>query len=134
MNGATMGYIFDMKTGRPGKQERTPFGERVAQARELAGLTQRQVADKLGTTQRVIAYWEREPVALRAEQLAALAEALGVPADYLLGRQIKDRTPPGPSGKLRQAFEKAHQLLRHEQNKIVKLVEACADRYASQSS
>jgi hypothetical protein len=28
----------------------------------------------MGVTQPVVAYWEREPVALRIEQLAALAE------------------------------------------------------------
>ena len=42
-----MGYISDMHTGRPGEKERTRFGERVAHVRELAALTQQQVADKL---------------------------------------------------------------------------------------
>jgi hypothetical protein len=62
------------------------------------------------------------------------APALNITTDYLLGRQVKDRAPTGPSGKLRQAFEKAHSLPRHEQNQIVKFVEAYADRYASKAS
>jgi transcriptional regulator with XRE-family HTH domain len=130
MNGATMGYISDMKTGRPGKQERTPFGERVAQARELAGLTQQQVADKLGTTQRVIAYWEREPVALRAEQLAALAETLNVSSDHLLGRpDAKSASLKGPTGKSRQFFEAVSKLPRQQQEKIFTLLQPFADQY-----
>ena len=134
MDSVTACMLDGMNTGRPPKHDRTAFGQRLAAAREQAGLTQQQVARRIGVDQRVITYWERRPVALRPEQIAALADALGVPADYLLGRQTKDRAPPGPSGKLRQAFEKAHQLPRHEQNQIVKFVEAYADRYASQSS
>jgi transcriptional regulator with XRE-family HTH domain len=100
----------------------------------LAGLTQLQLAEKLGVSQEVIAYRERKPVALRAEQLAALADALNVTADSLIGRPTKDRAAKGPPGKLRQAFDKAHKLPRHEQNQIVKFVEAYADRYAPKAS
>jgi hypothetical protein len=76
-----------------------------------------------------VAYWEREPDALKSHQLAALADILGVTGDYLLGRQ--DAKPPAkaPPGKLRQVFEKAYRLPRHQQNKIVEFVEAYVDRY-----
>jgi transcriptional regulator with XRE-family HTH domain len=123
-----------VKAGRPAQRPRTPFGERIAQARELAGITQLQLAERLGVSQEVIAYWERKPVALRAEQLAALADGLNVTTDYLVGRPARDRAPKGPPGKLRLAFDKAHKLPRHEQNQIVKFVEAYADRYASKAS
>ncbi len=79
-------------------------------------------------------YWERKPVALRAEQLAALADALNVTADFLLGRPTKQPAPKGPPGKLRQAFDRAHKLPRNQQNRIVELVEAYVDRYASKAS
>ena len=88
--------------GRPAKHRRTDFGERLAQARESAGLTQLQLADQLGTTQRVITYWERGSVALRADQLKALADALGVTADFLLGREQPKARGIGPTGKMRQ--------------------------------
>ena len=122
-------YAAAMITGRPAQRPRTPFGERLAQARERAGLTQVQLAEKLGTTQRAVAYWEREPDALKADQLATLADILGVTGDYLLGRQDSKPAPKAPPGKLRQVFEKAYQLPRHQQNKIVEFVEAYVDRY-----
>jgi transcriptional regulator with XRE-family HTH domain len=128
------GYVAGMKAGRPTQRPRTPFGERIAQARELAGLTQLQLAEKLEVSQEVIAYWERKPVALRAEQLAALADALNVTADSLIGRPTRDRAPKGPPGKLRLAFEKAHKLPRNQQSRIVEFVEAYVDRYASKAS
>jgi transcriptional regulator with XRE-family HTH domain len=128
------GYVAGMKAGRPTQRPRTPFGERIAQARELAGLTQLQLAEKLGVSQEVIAYWERKPVALRAEQLAALADSLSVTTDYLVGRPVKQPAAKGPPGKLRLAFERAHKLPRHEQNQIVKFVEAYVSQYASKAS
>jgi len=123
-------YPPGMRTGRPAKHERTPFGERMAQAREQAGLTQESLAEKLGLDQRVVAYWERRPVALRPDQLTALADALHVTTDHLLGRDSKLPAAKGPPGRLRQLFEKAYKLPRHEQNQIVKFVEAYVNQYS----
>jgi transcriptional regulator with XRE-family HTH domain len=117
------GYVPGMAAGRPAKQARTTFGERLASARDSAGLTQLQLAEKLGTSQRVITYWEREPVALRAEQLAALADVLGVTTDFLVGRDTVKPRRQGPAGKLRQVFDQASQLPRHQQGQVVEFLE-----------
>jgi transcriptional regulator with XRE-family HTH domain len=109
--------------GRPTDRQRTAFGERIAAAREIAGISQRELADRLGITQRALSWWEREPVALRPEQIAALAAALGVSADFLLGlREPKARTS-GPAGKARRVFETVSKLPRHQQDKIVDIIE-----------
>ena len=109
--------------------------QRVADIREKTGLTQTQLGKKVGVAQRVIANWERKPVAFCAEHLAALAEALGVSANYLLARpDAKPPAPKGPPGKLRQTFDLAYRLPRHEQNKIVEFVEAYASHYAAKAS
>jgi transcriptional regulator with XRE-family HTH domain len=124
-----------MKQGRPTTKPRTDFGQRLADARERAGLTQQQLADKLRTSQRALARWERDPVALRPDQLVILANALGVSLDHLIGRaDPRQATAKGPPGKLRLAFERAHNLPRHEQNQIVKFVEAYVNQYASKAS
>ncbi len=121
-----------MPAGRPAKLKRTPLGQRMAEAREKTGLTQTELGERLGVSQRVIANWERKPVALRAEQLAALADALSVSADFLLGRL--DAKSPFPKGRLREVFEKAHKLPRTQQNLIVDMVEAYVDRFHSKTS
>lgn len=123
-----------MKQGRPTTKPRTSFGQCLADARERAGLTQHQLAEKLGTSQRAVAHWERDPVALRPDQIAALADVLNVTTDYLVGRPVKQPAAKGPPGKLRLAFERAHKLPRHEQNQIVKFVEAYVSQYASKAS
>lgn len=115
-------YIGGMfRTGRPPKQKRTAFGERLCHARERMGLTQGELAEKMGTVQQVVAAWERYPYALKPEQLRALAEALKVSTDYLLGissgPQIK-----GPAGKMRQLFEAASRLPRSQQQKVADIL------------
>ena len=94
---------------------------RIVAARQNLGWSQRQLADKLELSQRALAHWETNPVALRAEQLAALADALGVSADYLLGRETV-KTAGGPAGKTRRVFEEVSRLPRHQQEEVVKFV------------
>lgn len=117
-----------MQTGRPTKRKRTEFGERLAQAREQAGLSQQQLADKLNTTQRAVSWWEREPVALRADQLSALAQALGVTTDYLLGKQPMKARGSGPVGKARRLFDAVSKLPRHQQEKVFAILEPFVER------
>jgi transcriptional regulator with XRE-family HTH domain len=97
-------------------------------AREAAGLTQSQVAEKMGVTQTAYGVWERYPVALRPDQIEELAKLLNVTVEHLFGRdQVKARGK-GPVGRLRQVFEKASQLPRHQQNKVAEFVEAFVER------
>ena len=84
----------------------------------------RKLADKLGISQRALSWWEREPVALKPHQLKALAEALGVTADYLLGCKAAKKSRAGPTGKARKVFEEVSRLPRHHQKKIIDVVES----------
>ena len=122
--------VMTATMGRPTNRKRTAFGKRLVAAREAAGLNQRELADKLGISQRALSWWEREPVALKPEQLAALAEALGVTADYLLGRDSGKKRGTGPTGKARKIFEAVSQLPRHHQKKIVDVVESFVAQHA----
>jgi transcriptional regulator with XRE-family HTH domain len=65
---------------------RTPFGERLYSARQAAGLTQAQVAAKLGMSQASYTDWERYPVALRPDQIERIIEILGITPNFLFGR------------------------------------------------
>jgi transcriptional regulator with XRE-family HTH domain len=118
-----------MKTGRPSKHPRTPFGQRLLTAREAAGLSQAQVAEKLGLHQTSYADWERHPVALRPEQLKTLAELFGVTVEALLDEQKTTPRGNGPAGKLRQVFERASQLPREQQKHVLRVVEDALTAY-----
>jgi transcriptional regulator with XRE-family HTH domain len=124
-------YHGDMKTGRPSKSERSDFGARVCALREAAGLSQREVAAQLGVSQPSYALWERNNVALRSDQLLNLAKALGVRVEELLNPPATNHRRGGPAGKLRQVFEKASQLPRHQQNKVAEFVGAFVKQHVN---
>jgi len=112
-----------MQTGRPPKHKRPPLGSRIATLREAAGLSQQQLADKIGVNQQMVAYWERRSVTLRPDQLASLADTLKVSVDSLLGKAEPKPRGTGPVGKVRQVFETVSRLPRRQQQKIVEVVE-----------
>jgi hypothetical protein len=53
---------------------------------------------------------------------------VNVTVEYLFGRDSGKSRGKGPVGKLRQVFEKASHLPRHQQNKVAEFVEAFVER------
>ena len=78
-------------------------------------------------------WWERQPVALRPAQLVALATTLGVSTDYLLGIDPTKKRGSGPTGKARRVFEAVSKLPRHQQQKIIDVVETFVAGHANAS-
>ena len=63
------------------------FGERLKQARENAGLTQEELAERLGLSEQSIYYWEAGQHFPRPKHLRELIALLRTPADWLLGEE-----------------------------------------------
>jgi transcriptional regulator with XRE-family HTH domain len=122
------GYDPDMQIGRPSNRPRTPFGERLLAARSAAGLSQTQVAEKLGITQAAYAEWERYPVALRPDQIEKLTEILKVSVEVLFGKDVDKRRNVGPSGKARRLFEAVSRMPRAQQQHVLTVVEAFVEK------
>lgn len=116
-------YNAAMKTGRPSKYPRSPFGVRLHAAREAKGLSQAQVAGKLGITQTAYAVWERHTVALRPEQIEQVAALLDVTAADLMGHVENRKRGGGPVGKAKAVFERVSSLPREQQKRILATVE-----------
>ena len=116
-------YALTMQTGRPSKHPRTEFGSRLHTAREAAGLTQSQVAEKLGITQTAYALWERRTVALKPDQISKVAEVLNVSIDYLFGKDAKSGGRGGSISKLQKLLEAASTLSRSQQQRLIAVVE-----------
>ena len=73
------------------KKDRPPFARHMTELRQSAGLTQMQLAEKVGVHHSSIAFWELSGTSPRGEVLPMLALALGVSTDALLGV-----SPPKP--------------------------------------
>jgi transcriptional regulator with XRE-family HTH domain len=117
-------YDGCMKSGRPSKRKRTEFGKRILSARETLGLSQAQIAEKLGMSQKGYAVWERYPVALKPEQVQKLTKVLQVTPDYLFANDASRSRKGGPVGKARRLFEQVSRLPRSQQLHVLTVVEA----------
>jgi len=125
-------YNAGMQTGRPTSRQRPPFGERLYALREAAGLSQQQVADRLGMKHSAYAWWERHPVALRPDQIGKLTEILNVSVDELFSKEEKNgRRGGGPVGKARRLFEAVSKLPRSQQQHVLTVVEAFVEKKAA---
>jgi len=97
--------------------------------REAAGLSVRELARQIDESHTNVSYWERSGQIPRSDKLAAIAKALGVTVETLLGEPVARRTA-SPAGKARQVFEAVSRLPRRQQQKIVEVVEALVAQHA----
>lgn len=65
------------------------FGKRLKKLRMQAGLTQNQLADRMGITKSVVSYYELHERCPSPEVLIKLASIFHVSTDYLLGIEKK---------------------------------------------
>ncbi len=111
----------DMPAKKPPK---TSFGERLFALRTERGFTQVDLAKALGTTQRVISYYETKGELPTPDILVALVRILGVTADELLG--IKPaKLGPDNSPKQRRLwkrFQRMESLPERDQRAVIRLI------------
>lgn len=69
--------------------------ETVRAHRKAAGLTQKELAEKLQTGQSTVAQWENGVRTPPIKRLFDIAEVLGVAPAVLLGNQAQDRKSKG---------------------------------------
>ena len=117
-----------MSIGRPAHKPRTDFGKRLALIREQKGISQVELAERMGVTQSAVAHWERRSMTLTPDQVVRLARALDVSFDELFGEATTSRRKNGPSGKVHQCFEAVSRLPRRQQEKVVEFVEAFVEK------
>jgi transcriptional regulator with XRE-family HTH domain len=115
-------YNVVMPGGRPTTKEASFLGNRIAHARNSAGLSQNELAEKIGISRSLIAQWERSAIALKAEQLLTLSAALHISIDELLGKKPTKRGN-GPTGRAQKLFEDVSLLPRRKQERILAMVE-----------
>lgn len=88
------------------------LGDRLAAAREAAGMTQTQAAARLGVRTKTLRDWEDDAAEPRANRLQMLAALLGVSLRWLLTGEGDDVPPPGEGPRSDPALEPALAELR----------------------
>jgi HTH-type transcriptional regulator, cell division transcriptional repressor len=78
-------------------ERQATLGDRLAAAREAAGLSQSALAMRLGVRQKTLRSWEEDQSEPRANRLQMLAAMLGVSLRWLLTGEGEGVSPPAPS-------------------------------------
>lgn len=112
------------------KYEAAPgFGKRLIAMRRLRGMTQVQLAEAANTTQRAISYYETTGNYPPAPALIALAKALSVSTDELLGlKSVKSdaRAEDPETRRLWRKFQQVAALAEKDQRAVIRLINSLA--------
>lgn len=99
------------------------FGQRLAQLRKDAGYTQKELADEIDATRRVIAYYETESEHPPASLLVDLAKALRVTTDELLGvKPIKHKAAKADN-RLQRRFQQIEKLPAKNRRQLIQVID-----------
>jgi len=123
-------YNAAMPGGRPATKEAPLFGQRLAHFRARRGLSQRELAEKLGVTRDLVGYYERRCANPTADILQRLCAILEVSADELVGNK-PPREKPGPTPKLLQKIEQVKNLPPAKQKLVLDFLDTVIQSEAS---
>lgn len=117
------------------KRPDTALAENLVAARKARGLTQVQLADAIGTTQRAISSYESGISYPAPPTLAALAKELELTTDELLGVKRSRRPQPVDDPEVRRLWKKFQQLLslpEKDQRAVTRLVNSLVTLHGSE--
>lgn len=120
-------YDDGAMTGRPPTREASLLGKKLAALRVKRGLTQEQLAEQLGVSQKTVTYYERRIVNPSLELINRFAVFFDVsPADLVDETAVvkSRRHKSGPKSALDEAFDLARTLPRQKQQVIAQLIAA----------
>ena len=100
------------------------FGQRLSQIRRSRGLTQAELGESAGVSNRVIAYYEDDGAQPPGAMLVDLAKALRVSTDQLLGlKPAKEKTSPR-AARLLKRLQKIEALRPADQRTVLKILDS----------
>ncbi|MCA1600087.1 MAG: helix-turn-helix domain-containing protein [Acidobacteria bacterium] len=108
------------------------IAQRLVRLRKERGLTQAQMAARLGVSQPVVSDYERGGLRLHGELILKVAEILDVSANELLGLDTKAAPKKrGPQSQLEKRMAAIATLPRKEQQQLLAVVEAFINQHAT---
>jgi transcriptional regulator with XRE-family HTH domain len=107
------------------------FGRRLARLRKEAGYSQRALAEEIGISYRMVAYYEAQTTHPPSGLLPTIADALGISVDQLLGhRPLRARKAPTNERLLRQ-LRQVEKLPPHARRSVLEHIDGLVAKYGS---
>ena len=102
------------------------FGKRLASYRRAKGLTQHALGEKVGVSNRVVAYYEGETDYPPAHLIVPLASALGISTDELLGMSESKEDFGPANAALWRKLKLVESLSKRDQKAILHYIDMIA--------
>lgn len=106
------------------KKNEETMGERLARLRRDRGITQAELAERLGVAQPMISGYERDTIRLHGEVIVQLTRILDVTADELLGLGEPKSQGPVKNRRLLRQLQQLDKLPRRDQQALVRTIDA----------
>ena len=105
------------------KEVTMSFGERLTELRKAAGFTQQELADEVGVSRRMIAYYEGQSAHPPTTLLPALAQALNLSTDELLGLTPFKRDSKPSNTRLARRLQQIEKLEAADKRQILQVID-----------
>lgn len=109
------------------------FGQRLARLRQAKGFTQGEFAEKIGVSQRVLCYYERETDYPPALLLPMIAQELGVSMDELMSATVPKMEVALKNPRLHRKLRQVETFSKQDQKAVIRMIDALAFKQAKAS-
>lgn len=111
------------------QEETLSFGQRMAELRKAKGFTQQELADEVGISRRMVAYYEGQSQHPPTTHLPTIARALKISTDELLGTvAVKQRASSERDSRLERRLQQIEKLESSDRRQIIQLIDAFIER------
>ena len=100
------------------------LGKRISRLRKQRGLTQQELAAKVGVHANHVTRWERDHMRPSTKTLALIAEALEVSVDEILASGESPSAVTVADPQLLRTFHQAQELDPEDRGMVIRMVEA----------
>lgn len=116
------------------KAPTTSFGQRLYALRKARGFTQVRLAKALGTTQRMISYYETEVELPPSLVIVSLARILRVSADELLGlKPAKLQRQSSEEQRLWKRFRLVESLPERDRRAVIRMIHSLSTAHGGEA-
>jgi len=105
------------------KIENNDFGKRLAHYRKAKGLTQKELGEQIGVSNRVVAYYEKETNFPPAHLIVPMAKALGITTDELLGLKTAKASVEAPNLRIVRRMKAIEALPTAKQKSLLNTID-----------
>lgn len=106
-------------------------GQRLALLRKEKGITQKELAERLGVTQSMISDYENGVMRLHSELIAQLTTILGVSSDDLLGLKPETQNAGAVKNRrLARRLQGIEKLSKRDQDALLRTIDAFVSKAA----